>query len=217
MAIATKNNALIVKDGKLADGCECCDGWYCCEVQECVAASFSSVTVSVAGSNRRKEYSRRGNCPGTAVHDIWYDGFVSEIQPESAVAGTLQKTSDTVVGGQRRIVFGSSGPGLPVVEVVGRVISITVQVPAFYERPTTPRTTGGRTDYFASAGWTGSFAPCGGQVQQADVDASPTKTQFPTMIFPGVGCDQAGGVELEQVVSDVGAGSITLTAITFSL
>jgi hypothetical protein len=29
MPLATRNNALIVKDGKLAENCECCDGWYC--------------------------------------------------------------------------------------------------------------------------------------------------------------------------------------------
>jgi hypothetical protein len=29
MPLATKNNALIVKDGKLAEDCGCCGGWYC--------------------------------------------------------------------------------------------------------------------------------------------------------------------------------------------
>jgi hypothetical protein len=29
MPLATKNNAIIVKDGKLAEGCGCCGGWYC--------------------------------------------------------------------------------------------------------------------------------------------------------------------------------------------
>lgn len=29
MTIATKNGAIIVKDGKLAENCECCGGWYC--------------------------------------------------------------------------------------------------------------------------------------------------------------------------------------------
>ena len=29
MTIATKNNAIIVKDGKLAENCGCCGGWYC--------------------------------------------------------------------------------------------------------------------------------------------------------------------------------------------
>lgn len=27
--IATKNGSIIVKDGKLAEGCECCGGWWC--------------------------------------------------------------------------------------------------------------------------------------------------------------------------------------------
>jgi hypothetical protein len=29
MPLATKNNAIIVKDGKLAENCDCCGGWYC--------------------------------------------------------------------------------------------------------------------------------------------------------------------------------------------
>jgi hypothetical protein len=29
MPLATKDNAIIVKDGKLAENCDCCGGWYC--------------------------------------------------------------------------------------------------------------------------------------------------------------------------------------------
>jgi hypothetical protein len=29
MTLATKNGSIIVKDGKLAENCECCGGWYC--------------------------------------------------------------------------------------------------------------------------------------------------------------------------------------------
>jgi hypothetical protein len=29
MTLATKNGSLIVKDGKLAENCDCCGGWYC--------------------------------------------------------------------------------------------------------------------------------------------------------------------------------------------
>jgi len=29
MPLATKNNAIIVKDGKIAEDCGCCGGWYC--------------------------------------------------------------------------------------------------------------------------------------------------------------------------------------------
>ena len=31
MPLAVKNNAIIVKDGRLAENCECCGGWYCYE------------------------------------------------------------------------------------------------------------------------------------------------------------------------------------------
>ena len=36
MPIATKNGSLIVKDGKLAESCGCCGGWYC--YQDCAAS-----------------------------------------------------------------------------------------------------------------------------------------------------------------------------------
>ena len=35
MPIATKNNAIIVKDGNAADGCECCNAGACCEGTSC--------------------------------------------------------------------------------------------------------------------------------------------------------------------------------------
>jgi hypothetical protein len=49
MTIATKNNAIIVKDGKLAENCGCCGGWYCynnCADFLCVDAPTASVTLA---------------------------------------------------------------------------------------------------------------------------------------------------------------------------
>jgi hypothetical protein len=49
MPLATKNNAIIVKDGKLAENCECCDtgGWYCNALQYSVTASVSGLGETV--------------------------------------------------------------------------------------------------------------------------------------------------------------------------
>ena len=51
MTIATRNGALIVKDGKLAESCGCCGGWYCCFSPACVVDSISSVSVTISAQD----------------------------------------------------------------------------------------------------------------------------------------------------------------------
>jgi hypothetical protein len=49
MPLATKNGSLIVKDGKIAESCGCCGGWYCynnCADFLCVDAPTASVTLA---------------------------------------------------------------------------------------------------------------------------------------------------------------------------
>jgi hypothetical protein len=47
MPLATKNNAIIVKDGLLAENCACCGGWYCDSVCQEVTRRGLSVRVSL--------------------------------------------------------------------------------------------------------------------------------------------------------------------------
>jgi len=47
MPLATKNNAIIIKDGKLAENCNCCGGWYC--YAPCLKAFAAPVTLVVQG------------------------------------------------------------------------------------------------------------------------------------------------------------------------
>lgn len=48
MSLATQNNAIIVKDGKLAENCVCCGGWYCCADAQCILDDFTdSIAVTV--------------------------------------------------------------------------------------------------------------------------------------------------------------------------
>jgi hypothetical protein len=56
MPLATKNNALIVKDGKLAENCDCCGGWYCdggvcgsCASGSYPSAINTSITLTISG------------------------------------------------------------------------------------------------------------------------------------------------------------------------
>lgn len=56
MTIATRNGAIIVKDGKLAEDCACCGGWYCyspplyCNSFRCVLPSTLSLSLSASHS-----------------------------------------------------------------------------------------------------------------------------------------------------------------------
>jgi len=45
MPIATKNNAIIVKDGSIAENCGCCGGWYCWSCD----CGLSSVSLTITG------------------------------------------------------------------------------------------------------------------------------------------------------------------------
>ena len=55
MPLATKNGSIIVKDGKLAENCGCCGGWYCYDgICQCPVGSLASVTVSLACSSHLK-------------------------------------------------------------------------------------------------------------------------------------------------------------------
>ena len=48
MPLATKNNALILKDGLLAENCGCCGGWYC-HVGVCENAFIGTTAYKVNG------------------------------------------------------------------------------------------------------------------------------------------------------------------------
>jgi hypothetical protein len=50
MTIATKSGGLIVKDGKLAENCGCCNKYYCCE-NKSQFCQIASVSASVAASD----------------------------------------------------------------------------------------------------------------------------------------------------------------------
>jgi hypothetical protein len=47
MPLATKDNAIIIKDGKLAENCDCCGPWYC--YAPCLKAFNAPITLIVNG------------------------------------------------------------------------------------------------------------------------------------------------------------------------
>ena len=62
MPLATKNNAIIIKDGKIAENCGCCGGWYCCADYQCALSQITSVSATVVSSDFSDwRYSQYGN------------------------------------------------------------------------------------------------------------------------------------------------------------
>lgn len=52
MPLATKNNAIIIKDGRLAENCDCCGGWYCYKCEDGFAVDCRNFgTVSINGNS----------------------------------------------------------------------------------------------------------------------------------------------------------------------
>ena len=90
MPLATKNGAIIVKDGKLAENCGCCGGWYCCADKACLAKP-SSVTLSVVAEDFYAQYSATDNFYGAYQSSACFFG--------SAINGTHTLTAITPSGG----------------------------------------------------------------------------------------------------------------------
>jgi hypothetical protein len=88
MTLATQNGSLIVKDGKLAENCECCGGWYCCFSPACVADSITGVVVTITASDYLRWTRGQFESPtfGT-LYDFVSVGFLG-----SAYAGTHSLT-----------------------------------------------------------------------------------------------------------------------------
>lgn len=77
MTIATKNGAIIVKDGKFAENCGCCGGWYCSGGDQscvCPTESISGITVSITATDflLHAQYRDISNTPnyGSYLHMI---------------------------------------------------------------------------------------------------------------------------------------------------
>jgi hypothetical protein len=54
MNIATQGGKLILKDGKLAESCGCCEQggeWYCCASRSCLADNITSIQVSITAED----------------------------------------------------------------------------------------------------------------------------------------------------------------------
>jgi hypothetical protein len=85
MPLAVKNNAIIVKDGKLAESCGCCGGWYCCMDSRCVSDAINSVSATISASDWSYQLTLSSSC-GTKYASAYFKG--------SSANGTKSLTYD---------------------------------------------------------------------------------------------------------------------------
>jgi hypothetical protein len=98
MPLATKNNAIIVKDGKLAENCDCCGGWYCCSgypywsyggLSGCDPKEYISVVSVTIETGEDFSSKRSGYTSCSASFSRVYDKQFFII-PTSHYAGTFE-------------------------------------------------------------------------------------------------------------------------------
>jgi hypothetical protein len=85
MPLATKNGAIIVKDGKLAENCGCCGEWYCCMDSKCVSDAIKSVSATISASDWSYQQTLSSSC-GTKYASAYFKG--------SSASGTKALTYD---------------------------------------------------------------------------------------------------------------------------
>lgn len=111
MPLATKNNAIIVKDGKLAEGCGCCGGWYCWSC-DCGLSSVS-LTITEFQSDNSSLFNPSLNGTYTMSHPSGVDAccemWVASI-PGGVTVTIFQIWNDDV-------------PTLPTISLSGQGIS----------------------------------------------------------------------------------------------
>jgi hypothetical protein len=113
MPLATKNNAIIVKDGKLAESCACCEsGWYCCADKACLAKP-SSVTLSVVAEDFYTQYGMT-DTGGPISFESSACAFgssisgthsLTQITSEAGYSSTWKKTFSAVPAGCQPVEF----------------------------------------------------------------------------------------------------------------
>ena len=97
MPLATKNNAIIIKDGKLAEDCGCCGGWYCCPPVMKATVTFNLSDVETVASTG-------GVFPGGSGYSL----VRINASAMSSLSGTVYQLNSTNPGqGCNTYYFGS--------------------------------------------------------------------------------------------------------------
>jgi hypothetical protein len=170
MPLATKNNALILKDGKIAENCGCCGDWYCCLSTQCPTSVITGVDVEIYGATDSsvsiqgvlREY-RPSGCnlpPGTDLY--WRsDNFTPMSQLNGLVS--LNKVSESDWEYQfPNDGAGCSGPLLRAV-VLGLSVNLSLTYPYYFfdqKRLNTPPPSKSLSDMTCTEVSSGVGDPC---------------------------------------------------------
>lgn len=107
MPLATKNGSLIVKDGQIAENCDCCGGWYCyCEQSSCDLATIlglaptACLSATITGVSGNEGYLLDGGMLGG-----------NQFKPGIALNQTLILSRDAVANGSTPFSFSNYGAG----------------------------------------------------------------------------------------------------------
>jgi hypothetical protein len=241
-SIGTKNGSIIVKDGKAAESCNCCGGWYCCIDQNCLSTSISSVTATLSGTDRLRKL-RYVSTTNPSI-SRWYTLGVAG----SSLSGTfsLQKQSDgswtyqypTRNGGCQdsltlTVTNGTGGSGATAYVSLALTITSMIYTSTTEQYKTLSELTcnGGRTQVPFQGqvpGWNARVSACASQqFYETDYiggvfssfttyDISLPKTLnviLPAFSPPDVNNNSG---DYDPLVSDEGNGSVTLTSLVIA-
>lgn len=241
MPLAIKNNAIIVKDGKLAENCDCCGGWYCCVDERCISSSIAAVTAVLVGTDRLRklQYVSTTNPSISRWYTLGVAGaslsgsFSLQKQPDGSWtylyparnSGCQDSLRLTVTDAPAGSSSGSVSLALTTTSMIHT--SSTEQFKTLSELTCS----NGRTQvpfYGLVAGWNARIAACGSQQFFETVptgfgagnfstyDISLPKT-LPILLpaFSPPNVNDKGG-DYDPLVSDDGNGDVTLVSLTIT-
>lgn len=97
MPLATKNGSLVVKNGSVAQDCNCCSpvGWYCCESPECAIQRLSSVSVELSAVGYMLQRHYHWQCVSYVGESVYREYYLSAGFDGPSLTGVhfLQKQS----------------------------------------------------------------------------------------------------------------------------
>jgi hypothetical protein len=242
MPLATKNGAIIVKDGLLAENCGCCGGWYCCIDQNCLSTSISSVTATLSGTDRLRKL-RYVSTTNPSI-SRWYTLGVAGMSLSGSFA--LQKQSDGTWTHQYptrndgcqdslklTVTNGTGGSAATAYVSLALTTTSMIHTSTTEQYKTLSELTcaGGRTQVpFEGqvAGWNAGIAACGsqrfywtdatgfGSGSFVTYDISLPRTlgiRLPAFSPPDVNSTSG---DYDPLVSDDGNGDVTLVSLTIT-
>lgn len=125
MTLATKNNAIIVKDGKLAEDCGCCGDWWCyigscyCKLTDAQPASLS-LTLNLTTQPTWILNSNDGQPRNTAFNSVAWERMQRYFNKTFSVPYAAQSSTSTL----RRYVL----PFAPDEDANNQVTRVEVEV-----------------------------------------------------------------------------------------